>query len=86
LPGAKVGRGWRFLEADLLAWIRSNYPDGEQPGGSASDLRLRFEGGQDVVAAGPREATERALDALLESPTIGGAGRSSAPRGASAAR
>lgn len=27
LPGTKVGRSWRFLDADLVAWIRSGYPE-----------------------------------------------------------
>jgi excisionase family DNA binding protein len=27
LPGAKVGRSWRFVEADLVAWIRCGYPE-----------------------------------------------------------
>jgi excisionase family DNA binding protein len=27
MPGAKVGRDWRFLEADLVAWMRLQYPD-----------------------------------------------------------
>lgn len=25
IPGAKIGRGWRFIEADLLAYFRSQY-------------------------------------------------------------
>lgn len=25
LPGAMVGRSWRFIEADLLHWIRGQY-------------------------------------------------------------
>ncbi|OGO92823.1 MAG: hypothetical protein A3F10_04840 [Coxiella sp. RIFCSPHIGHO2_12_FULL_42_15] len=27
LPGAKVGRAWRFLEEDLVTYLRSLYPD-----------------------------------------------------------
>ena len=27
IPGVKIGRHWRFLEADLVAWIRSAYPE-----------------------------------------------------------
>jgi excisionase family DNA binding protein len=27
IPGTKVGRCWRFLEADLVAWIRSGYSE-----------------------------------------------------------
>ena len=27
IPGTKVGRDWRFLEVDLVAWIRSGYSE-----------------------------------------------------------
>ncbi len=27
VPATKVGRDWRFIEADLVGWIRSRYPD-----------------------------------------------------------
>ena len=27
IPGTKLGRSWRFVEADLVAWIRSHYPE-----------------------------------------------------------
>lgn len=27
LPGAKVGRSWRFLEDDLVTYLRSLYPN-----------------------------------------------------------
>ena len=37
LPGAKVGRDWRFLEADLVAWMRAQYPDGARMQPSAQD-------------------------------------------------
>ena len=26
IPGAKIGRSWVFLESDLIAYIRSQYP------------------------------------------------------------
>src|SRR3546814_13369944 len=26
IPAARVGRQWRFVEAELVAWIRSGYP------------------------------------------------------------
>ena len=70
LPGAKVGRGWRFLEADLVASIRARYPQcrralpalgcSEDPGSSAA--------ASGFMLSGERQSTERALDALLERP------------------
>jgi len=27
LPGAKVGKSWRFLQEDLVTYLRSLYPD-----------------------------------------------------------
>jgi excisionase family DNA binding protein len=70
LPGAKVGRGWRFLEADLVASIRARYPQGRRG-------RILSGGGEDPWRPGPaqplmlpdaRQSAERALDALLEQP------------------
>jgi excisionase family DNA binding protein len=67
LPGAKVGRDWRFLEADLIAWMRLGYP---QPGGRRSRVqevsRCPSDGAEDFIASTSQSAAERALDALLE--------------------
>lgn len=27
IPCTKIGRDWRFLEVDLVAWLRGRYPD-----------------------------------------------------------
>lgn len=32
LPGAKVGRSWRFLEVDLVAYLRSLYANNASQG------------------------------------------------------
>lgn len=37
LPGSKTGRNWRFIAADLVAWIRTRYPDGARVQLSADD-------------------------------------------------
>ena len=39
IPAARVGRQWRFVEAELVAWIRSGYPDAArtQPGASRKE-------------------------------------------------
>ena len=30
IPGAKVGKEWRFLEIDLIAFLRSQYPSNKR--------------------------------------------------------
>jgi excisionase family DNA binding protein len=70
LPGAKIGRGWRFLEADLVAAIRARYP--ERPrgrlgiGGNAGPWPSGAANG--FIIPGARQSAERALDALLDRP------------------
>jgi excisionase family DNA binding protein len=27
VPGVKIGRDWRFLESNLVRWMRCRYPD-----------------------------------------------------------
>jgi len=70
LPGAKIGRGWRFLEADLIVWMRSRYPRSARIMRRAGELEelWRPTGLEELVSACPRQNTERALDALLEHP------------------
>jgi excisionase family DNA binding protein len=70
LPGAKVGRGWRFLEADLVAAIRARYPESRR---NRHAFGLSEGSWHSGVAAGfmlpeVRRSAERALDALLERP------------------
>src|SRR3546814_18855758 len=44
IPAARVGRQWRFVEAELVAWIRSGYPDAArtQPGASRKEAIWHF--------------------------------------------
>jgi excisionase family DNA binding protein len=66
IPATKVGRDWRFLEADLVAWIRSDYPEGvrAQPGRVRDDVPWITKG---VIAVpSSQDLVERSLDALLE--------------------
>lgn len=70
LPGAKVGRGWRFLEADLVASIRARYPQ-SRPAGAAiggGTAPRSSAGASGFMLSSERQAAERALDALLERP------------------
>ena len=73
LPGAKVGRDWRFLESDLVAWIRSRYPEAARVQLSALEREAIWHSGnvQEFTTSSSQALTERSLDALLERPTGG---------------
>jgi excisionase family DNA binding protein len=68
LPGAKVGRGWRFFEADLVAAIRARYPESRrgQPAVGGSERPWLSGAAHAFMLPGARQSAERALDALLE--------------------
>jgi excisionase family DNA binding protein len=70
IPGAKIGRSWRFLEADLVAWIRARYPDSVRMQLSALDKEALWHSGnvQEFITSSSQHRTERSLDALLERP------------------
>ena len=70
LPGAKVGRGWRFLEADLVAAIRARYPKSRRapPAIGGNDSPCPSGAAHGFMLSGERQSAERALDALLERP------------------
>ena len=71
IPAAKVGRDWRSLEEDLVAWIRARYPEGysRDPSAPAGQMLAGTVERADMSIADPQLATERALDALLAKPT-----------------
>lgn len=71
IPAAKVGRDWRFLEEDLVAWIRDRYPEGYRRAPRAHADHMEGESARaiDTAIADPQLVTERALDALLAKPT-----------------
>lgn len=71
IPAAKVGRDWRFLKSDLVAWIRSRYPDRARVQLSADRKEALLHSGnvQEFTTSSSRALTERSLDALLERPT-----------------
>ena len=64
LPGVQVGRGWRFLEPDIIAWIRGRYRNVPAAGGKDGSWQLGTV--QQLILPGARHSTERELDALLE--------------------
>jgi excisionase family DNA binding protein len=71
LPAAKVGRDWRFVEADLVAWIRSSYSRRArmQPGALEREAIWHSGNVQEFTTSSSRHLTERSLDELLERPT-----------------
>jgi excisionase family DNA binding protein len=71
MPGAKVGRDWRFLEADLVAWMRLQYSDSARMQLSADQKEALWHSGnvQEFTTSSSQHLTERSLDALLERPT-----------------
>lgn len=73
IPATKVGRDWRFLEADLIAWIRSAYSDraGTQPGAEEMDAIWHSGNLQPFTMPSSQALVERSLDALLARPPAG---------------
>src|SRR3546814_19695276 len=67
----RVGRQWRFVEAELVAWIRSGYPDAArtQPGASRKEAIWHSGNVHRNTMSSSQHRTERELDALLERPT-----------------
>jgi excisionase family DNA binding protein len=68
IPGGKVGRGWRFIAADLLDGIRAQYASGE-----VSELKSSRAttvspdlSSANIVAPASQAWTEARLDTLLE--------------------
>src|SRR5581483_8231967 len=52
VPAFKVGRAWRFVEIDLLAWARANYVRADAVGDKESTCRSTNV--QKAAAGGPR--------------------------------
>lgn len=62
IPGAKIGKTWRFLEADLVDYFRSHYRKGEEQGCPSSNA------GTSGISTSAVAAAEE-FDALLALPT-----------------
>ncbi|TGX44716.1 DNA-binding protein [Sphingomonas naasensis] len=71
IPGAKIGRGWRFIEADLVAVTREGYsaPARMQPSAFHEEAIWHSGTVQESITSSSQHRTERALDVLLERPT-----------------
>ena len=71
IPVARVGRQWRFLEGELVAWIRSGYsaPARMQSGAQRKEALWHSGNVQENTTSSSQHLTERSLDALLERPT-----------------
>jgi excisionase family DNA binding protein len=57
IPGAKVGKAWRFLDVDLAAYLRANYPANKPEEAPCRSTR----------SAGRGTSTSSTADAELES-------------------
>jgi excisionase family DNA binding protein len=70
IPATKVGRDWRFLEADLIAWIRSAYSGqaGLPPDPDVVEAIWHTGNLQSFTVPGSQALAERSLDALLARP------------------
>jgi excisionase family DNA binding protein len=68
LPGTKVGRHWRFIETDLVAWIRQGYSEAARMRLGAREREAPWRAGnvQEFITSSSQALTERSLDALLE--------------------
>ncbi|SBV32657.1 putative DNA binding protein, excisionase family [uncultured Sphingopyxis sp.] len=72
VPGAKIGRFWRFLACDLVAALRSRYPVRArmQPGASTKEASLWHSGNvQKHIMSTSQARTEAELDTRLGRPT-----------------
>jgi len=71
IPGSKIGRDWRFIEADLLAAARQAYfgTARMQPSAFAKEALWHSGNVQEFTTSSSQRQTERSLDALLERPT-----------------
>ena len=65
LPAFKIGRSWRFVEIDLIAWARAHYQRADAVGDK--EKLCRSTNVQIVASGGPRSAyqTEAAYAALV---------------------
>ena len=65
VPAVKIGRAWRFVEVDLLAWARANYRRADAVGDKESTCRSTNV--QIAASGGPRSPyqTEAAYAALV---------------------
>src|SRR3546814_11537787 len=70
IPAARVGRQWRFVEAELVAWIRSGYPDSTrtQPGASLQEEIWHTGNVQRPTMSCSMHRQERGFAALMENP------------------
>ena len=69
-PGAKLGKVWRFIEEDLIDWIRTNYsPYTPPPSRPAPLTKTQIEGILRRHRVRPGSTTDKELDALLAVPT-----------------
>ncbi|WP_164975643.1 helix-turn-helix domain-containing protein [Sphingobium fluviale] len=71
VPAVRLGRHWRFIEADLVAAARESYSARARMQLSADIKEALWHSGnvQEHITSNSQHMTERSLDALLERPT-----------------
>ncbi len=70
VPGAKIGRDWRFVEADLVASLRARYPEQVRvrPNAEETAASRHLGNAPASTVSRPQREIERELDELLASP------------------
>ncbi|MBT0667291.1 helix-turn-helix domain-containing protein [Novosphingobium profundi] len=71
IRGAKLGRDWRFQQADLVADVQARYSAPARMRLSADRKEAQWHSGsvQTYTTSNSQHRTERSLDILLERPT-----------------
>jgi hypothetical protein len=59
IPGAKTGKGWRFLNIDLVDFLRSQYPVKRQEPQSAIEKEIKQCHSQNAVTHGTSISSRR---------------------------
>src|SRR5258708_3420039 len=61
LPGTKIGRNWRFLEDDLVAWLRQGYREAARVQLSALEKEAIWHSGnvREFITSSSQALTER---------------------------
>jgi excisionase family DNA binding protein len=71
LPATKIGRDWRFIDDDLVAWLRQGYNNRARVQLSVIQKEALWRSGnvQTHTMSNSQALTERSLDVLLAQPT-----------------
>lgn len=65
IPGAKPGKEWRFIDVDLVEYMRSQYPANKQAGDNECHSTSAGKRGGTTSRSRANHGIEEALDALI---------------------